>query len=64
MMMSKSDHNNENRLVNGVVGDGTTTATTTIRRYQGYLLKKRQLAGFQAYFVVLHRGNLIYYRKR
>lgn len=35
---------------------------SNIRKYQGYLLKKKKVVGFKPYFVVLYRGNLIYYK--
>lgn len=34
-----------------------------LRKYQGYLLKKRRkMLGFRKHFVVLYMGNIIYYK--
>jgi hypothetical protein len=30
-------------------------------KYEGVLLKKRKFIGYKEYFVVLHKGSLIYY---
>lgn len=33
-------------------------------KYEGVLLKKRRFIGYKEYFVVLHKGSIIYYANK
>ena len=34
------------------------------RKYEGFLLKKRKFLGYKEYYVVLIKGNIIYYQNK
>ena len=34
------------------------------RKYEGVLLKKRKFLGYKEYYVVLLKGNIIYYQNK